>query len=157
MNDMNNQTDIFGNVTPFDTEEVKDQPVINSNSSDSSLENTSDFIFPEDTFVSHVEIPTNEPVSPTSVVEPVSPDIKVEEASSTPQNESFNEMPFVGVNKQTLSSDTLNTQSTIDYDSVQNSNMHPIEKAEDENSGLKFLIVLGIIFAVVIILLPYFL
>jgi hypothetical protein len=35
--------------------------------------------------------------------------------------------------------------------------MHPIEKAEDENSGLKFLIVLGIIFAVVIILLPYFL
>lgn len=122
MDDMNNsQTDIFGNVTPFQSEAPEEETEI---------------IFEEAS-----------PIQENNFSQEV-----------TPQPiESFNEMPFVGVNQQELEESKPileNTKPVVEEYSA-NSNMEPVQKAEDENAGLKFLLVLGIIFAVVIILLPF--
>jgi len=85
----------------------------------------------------------------------------LQEEQVEPQNQSFNEMAFAGVNQQQEEAKRvtiLESQPTVmnvDEQIDRSSNMEPIQKQVDENSGLKFLLVLGIIFAVVIILLPY--
>jgi hypothetical protein len=97
---------------------------------------------------------------PVSMEDVPTIDIPQEEKIEIPTS-SFNEMPFSGVNQQqeeeektTVLENQSGTQS-IDDTVERNSNMQPIQKQADENSGLRFLIGLGIIFAVVIILLPF--
>lgn len=129
MND--NQTDIFGGVTPFQTEEPKQE------------ENP----FP-------VESPV---VTPPVSVEPEV--INIEEDVVEKPVDSFTEMPFAGVNQQenieSEKKDGSISTSMIETTTEKNVDMEPVEKAVDENSGLKFLLVLGIIFGIVIILLPF--
>ena len=95
------------------------------------------------------------PVEPVPII-----DILQDEPADIP-NQSFTEMAFAGVNQQQEEAKRvtiLESQPTVmnvDDQVDRSSNMEPIQKQEDENAGLKFLLVLGIIFAVVIILLPY--
>lgn len=84
---------------------------------------------------------------PTSVVEFVDPNISV-------KDDSYNEMPFVGVNQSDM---TVTEENIMDKQIEVNDNMKPVEEVVDENSGLKFLLVIGIILAIAIILLPVFL
>ena len=84
---------------------------------------------------------------PTSVVELVDPNISV-------KDDSYNEMPFVGVNQSDM---TVTEENIMDKQIEVNDNMKPVEEVVDENSGLKFLLVIGIILAIAIILLPVFL
>lgn len=121
----NNQFDIFGGVTPFQT----DEPKVNK----TNLENNTIFDTPE------VEV------------------INIPEEKNEIQSDSYNEMPFVGVNQQEnieIKQDNIIT-TVINESPEVNSNMQPVEKEIDENSGLKFLLVLGLIFLVFIILLPF--
>lgn len=111
------------------------------------------------------DVPMNESATAESVnpvpVETVPIIDILQEEQVEPQNQSFNEMAFAGVNQQqeeVKRVTILESQPTVmnvDEQVERSSNMEPIQKQEDENSGLKFLLVLGIIFAVVIILLPY--
>jgi len=125
----NNDLDIFGGVTPFQTNE----PKIN----ESNLENNTIFNTSE---VEVINIP------------------EVTEEKIEIESDSYNEMPFAGVNQQVNmeeKKEDVITQNIIEEKIEVNSNMQPVEKAIDENSGLKFLLVLGLIFLVFIILLPF--
>lgn len=125
-----NQTDIFGGVTPFQTEEPKQEE--NQVNVESPVE-----ILPipdEAEIIDVVDDPVEKPV------------------------ESFNEMPFAGVNQQDVieeKKENAISTSVIEETIEKNTNMQPVEKVEDENSGLKFLLVLGLIFGIFIILLPF--
>lgn len=128
-----NQTDIFGGVTPFQTEEPKQEPIVenqNDNNEVTPVLNDSN----ESTEI--IDVPEEE------IEKPV---------------ESFNEMPFAGVNQQQEVSEVKENyiSNSVIEDSEKNTNMEPIQKSLDENSGLKFLLVLGIIFAIFIIILPF--
>lgn len=128
-----NQTDIFGGVTPFQTEEPKQEPIVenqNDNNEVTPVLNDSN----ESTEI--IDVPEEE------IEKPV---------------ESFNEMPFAGVNQQQEVSEVKENyiSNSVIEDSEKNTNMEPIQKSLDENSGLKFLLMLGIIFAIFIIILPF--
>lgn len=143
MNDINNQetkqTDIFGNPASFnqDSETVKPDIIFDSD----VVDNTSQ--------TSNVVV---ENISQTPNV------VEEQNVYPTPNvvksDESYTEMPFVGVNQENM---TVSEQTIIENEVVKNDNMKPVDEVVDENSGLKFLLVIGIILAVVIILLPVFL
>lgn len=126
-----NQTDIFGGVTPFQTEEPEQEVVV------------------ENQYDSEVTPVLNETNESTEVID-------VPEEISKPVD-SFNEMPFVGVNQQqeVLEVKEHYISNPVIEESEKSENMEPIKKSLDENSGLKFLLVLGLIFAVFIIMLPF--
>lgn len=126
-----NQTDIFGGVTPFQTEEPEQEVVV------------------ENQYDSEVTPVLNETNESTEVID-------VPEEISKPVD-SFNEMPFAGVNQQqeVLEVKEHYISNPVIEESEKSENMEPIKKSLDENSGLKFLLVLGLIFAVFIIMLPF--
>lgn len=126
-----NQTDIFGGVTPFQTEEPEQEVVV------------------ENQYDSEVTPVLNETNESTEVID-------VPEEISKPVD-SFNEMPFAGVNQQqeVLEVKEHYISNPVIEESEKNENMEPIKKSLDENSGLKFLLVLGLIFAIFIIMLPF--
>lgn len=139
-NQSNNQTDIFGNVTPFPSEPEPLKP--------------DDIIFEP----SPMEVPVVQP----EVLE-IPEEVEINTTPSEPTEEivapteSFTEMPFSGVNQQMEEEKPIisqNQYTNIESETRMNSNMTPVEQKVDENSGLKFLLVLAIIFAIVIILLP---
>lgn len=125
----NNQTDIFGGVTPFQTMEPKKE---------------------ETSYETSV---TNSPVSMEAEV------IDIPEETVERPVASFNEMPFVGVNQQESvepeKKDAIVSTPIMQSLEEPNTNMQQVEKPVDENSGLKFLLILGIIFMITIILLPF--
>ena len=126
-----NQTDIFGGVTPFQTEEPEQEVVV------------------ENQYDSEVTPVLNETNESTEVID-------VPEEISKPVD-SFNEMPFAGVNQQqeVLEVKEHYISNPVIEESEKSENMEPIKKSLDENSGLKFLLVLGLIFAIFIIMLPF--
>ena len=126
-----NQTDIFGGVTPFQTEEPEQEVVV------------------ENQYDNEVTPVLNETNESTEVID-------VPEEISKPVD-SFNEMPFAGVNQQqeVLEVKEHYISNPVIEESEKSENMEPIKKSLDENSGLKFLLVLGLIFAVFIIMLPF--
>lgn len=126
-----NQTDIFGGVTPFQTEEPEQEVVV------------------ENQYDNEVTPVLNETNESTEVID-------VPEEISKPVD-SFNEMPFAGVNQQqeVLEVKEHYISNPVIEESEKSENMEPIKKSLDENSGLKFLLVLGLIFAIFIIMLPF--
>lgn len=81
----------------------------------------------------------------------------------TPPTASFTEMPFAGVNQQDIQEEKVtilpNTPISSEVENkasevASNSNMQPVEKKVDENAGIKFLLILFVIFLVVILCLP---
>lgn len=126
-----NQTDIFGGVTPFQTEEPEQEVVVENQ---------------YDNEVTPVSNETNESTEVIDVPEEISKPV-----------DSFNEMPFAGVNQQqeVLEVKEHYISNPVIEESEKSENMEPIKKSLDENSGLKFLLVLGLIFAVFIIMLPF--
>lgn len=128
-----NQTDIFGGVTPFQTEEPKQEPIIENQNDNNEVTPVLNDLN-ESTEI--IDVPEEE------IEKPV---------------ESFNEMPFAGVNQQQEVSEVKENyiSNSVIEESEKNTNMEPIQKSLDENSGLKFLLVLGIIFAIFIIILPF--
>lgn len=149
-----NQTDIFGGVTPFQTEEPKQEPVVENqynnevtpifnevNESTEVIDVPEEIVKPVDSFNE-----TNENTEVTDAPEEISKPV-----------DSFNEMPFAGVNQQQEVSEIKENyiSNPVIEESEKNENMEPIKKSLDENSGLKFLLVLGLIFAIFIIILPF--
>lgn len=126
-----NQTDIFGGVTPFQTEEPEQEVVVENQ---------------YDNEVTPVSNETNESTEVIDVPEEISKPV-----------DSFNEMPFAGVNQQqeVLEVKEHYISNPVIEESEKSENMEPIKKSLDENSGLKFLLVLGLIFAIFIIMLPF--
>lgn len=95
--------------------------------------------------------PTENVINPVPV-EPVS--MESEKIENNNMNESFTEMPFQGVNQEEKIGHEVNITNRFEQTNEVNTNMSQIVKEEDENAGLKFLLVIGIILAIVVILLP---
>ncbi len=156
MNDTNqNQTDIFGNVTPFQTQNpYQPEPQLNSQDmfqSQTPIQQSTN-VFPN----------MNQMVEESPLVQPEPIPIIDIPQEEVIESQSFTEMPFAGVNQQENETEqirVLESQPTmmVEQSPVEkNSNMQPVQKQEDENAGLKFLLVLGIIFAIVVLVLPLF-
>lgn len=150
MNDTNNQeskqTDIFGNPASFNQDSVTVKPdiIFDSDVVDNTSQ-TSNVVVENISQTPNVVEEQN--VYPTSSVVELKDNV-------VKADESYTEMPFVGVNQDNM---TVSEQTIIENEVVKNDNMKPVDEVVDENSGLKFLLVIGIILAVVIILLPVFL
>lgn len=180
MND-NNQTDIFempnNNVNPqvqpdiiFDNSEVKSDDGIDIvDIPTEKLEDKPLFTAPNQNTVSsdipamednslEVKEAAPEVTSEPEVYNTLSPVIEqagvIENPVVEQAVEGSPEMPFAGVNQNNM---TIAEQTIIEDSSVSNDIMKPVEEVQDENAGLKFLLVIGIILIVAVILLPAFL
>lgn len=158
MDTNNNQTDIFGNVTSFVQEPTPVTPAPVTPKPEVVPMQRVENVVPTsmNMGMNAMPIPPVEPVDPVEVISIPEDEFIPEQNKEVPM-ESFTEMPFAGVNQQvdgkTVSA-SVSSEPVHMIEEDKNPNMEPVMRNDDENAGLKFLLVLGIIFAVTIILLP---
>lgn len=138
----------FNQVNPVPTVDPVEEPIMIDPTQNVEVDTIE--IQPEEV----VPVPTVDPINPVPIVDIDSE--KVNESVEMPTN-GFAEMQVAGIDHNKVESKIAPLMSTND-EAVEHEAFTtgtPTTKVNDENSGLKYLLVIGIILVVVIILLPY--